>query len=277
MEKKKLIVATDFTPVAESAINHASLTASFLSAEVHLVHIIADESEREAAEAKLEEERKLVLDVDHHIPVYTHALVGNIYDTIPTFATEIHANFIFMGTHGMSGMQFITGSKALKVVKESTVPFVITQDKNGHSEGFKNIIVPITLDVQTKQKLRYAVKISRYFRSTLHLVAAGETDEDFSRKVTLNMKFAINFLREEKVDFTTQHSKNIGNKFLQDILEIVKEKNGDLITIMNMSDTGILNLFGSHFEQDLITNESKIPVMLINPFEDALITGSYSS
>lgn len=277
MEKKRLIVATDFTPVAESAINHASLTASFLSAEVHLVHIIESEDGREDAEAKLEEERKMVLDVDHHIPVFTHALVGNIYDTIPTFANEIHANFIFMGTHGMSGMQFITGSKALKVVKESRVPFIITQDKNGNKEGFKNIVVPITLDVQTKQKLSYAVKISRYFRSTLHLVAAGETDEDFSRKVTLNMKFAINYLREEKVSFTTQHSKNIGNKFLLDILDVVKEKDGDLITIMNMSDTGILNLFGSHFEQDLITNESKIPVMLINPFDGTMITSSFSA
>lgn len=277
MEKKKLIVATDFSPVAESAINHASLTASFLSAEVHLVHIIESEDEREVAEEKLEVERKMVLAIDHHIPVYIHALVGNIYDTIPTFAQNNHAHFIFMGTHGMSGMQFITGSKALKVVKESKVPFIITQDKTGHNEGFKNIIVPITLDIQTKQKLRYAVHISRYFRSTLHLVAAGETDEDFSRKVTLNMKFAINFLREKKVDFTTQHSKNIGSKFLNDILQVAEEKKGDLITIMNMSDTGILNLFGSHFEQDLITNVSKIPVMLVNPFDGTMITSAFSS
>lgn len=277
MEKKRLIVATDFTPVAASAINHASLTASFLSAEVHLVNIISSENEREASEARLEEERKLVTNVDRHIPVYTHSLVGNIFETIPQFAEDNHAHFIFMGTHGMSGMQFITGSKALKVVKESKVPFIITQDQNGHAEGFKNIIVPITLDVQTKQKLRYAVHISRYFRSTLHLVAAGETDEDFSRKVTLNMKFAINFLREKKVDFTTHKSKNIGNKFLKDILQIVEEKNGDLITVMNMSDTGILNLFGSHFEQDLITNEKKTPVMLINPFDGTIITGAFSS
>ena len=278
MEKKKIVVATDFTSIGATAVNHAAVTAKYLSAKIHVVHIVSSDLEKESVMANMEEEKANILAVDHHIDVQLEVLVGNIYDTITEYAEEIHAHMIFMGTHGMSGMQFITGSKALKVVKSSKVPFVITQELKGKTDvGYKNILVPITLDVQTKQKLRYAVHISRYLDSTIHLIAAGETDEDFSRKVKLNMKYAINFLKEKNIDFTTTASKNIGSKFLEDILVLGEEKDADLITIMNLSDTGILSLFGSHFEQQLITNKSQIPVMLVNPFDGTIISGAFSS
>jgi signal transduction histidine kinase len=45
---------------------------------------------------------------------------------------------------------------------------------------------------------------------------------------------------------------------------VVEASNADLISIINHEDA-VGALFGSSFEQQLITNKSEIPVMVINP------------
>jgi hypothetical protein len=55
--------------------------------------------------------------------------VGSVYEDIGDAAAEIDADLIIMGTHGMRGMQFITGSRALRVITSSSVPFVVVQER----------------------------------------------------------------------------------------------------------------------------------------------------
>ncbi|MGB0166140.1 MAG: universal stress protein [Luteibaculum sp.] len=276
MSKKKLLVATDFTPVAECAINHAAYTAKATESEVWLIHIIADESDRSEAERKLDEQVALVKAIGNKIPVETVVRSGNIYDDIKGFAEEIHASLIFMGTHGMKGMQFITGSNALKVVKESQVPFIIVQEKLMKDGGYDDIVVPITLDSTTKQKFAYAAALGSYFNATIHLITAYEPDEDYGHRVKLNLKYASKFFTERDVKHTINYSQQSGTKFADEIAELGREKNADLITIMNMSDMGIFNRLGSQLEQRVITNKEKIPVLIVNPKDSTVYSGVFS-
>ena len=39
-EKKKILVPTDFTKVADCAMNHAAKLAETMDAEMHIVHIV---------------------------------------------------------------------------------------------------------------------------------------------------------------------------------------------------------------------------------------------
>ncbi len=276
MSKKKILVATDFTKVAECAINHAAYTAKATNSEVWLIHIISDEDQRSEAERKLDQEIRLVKEIHFDIPVETVVRSGNIYDDIKGFAEEIHASLIFMGTHGMKGMQFITGSNALKVVKESQVPFIIVQEKLMKEGGYDDIIVPITLDSSTKQKFAYAAALGSYFNATIHLITAYEPDEDYGQRVKLNLKYASNFFSERDVKHTITHGKHSGAKFGDEIAEIGKEKNADLITVMNMSDIGIFNRLGSQLEQRVITNKEKIPVLVVNPKDSTVYSGVFA-
>jgi hypothetical protein len=50
-----------------------------------------------------------------------------------------------MGTHGAHGWQHITGSHALKVVTNSTTPFVIVQEARINKSGYDDIVVPLDL------------------------------------------------------------------------------------------------------------------------------------
>ena len=118
---KKIIVPTDFTKVADCALNHASTMALSMGAEIHLLHIVANKEDVDEARTK----RAIVVErakgAGVKAPLFPLVRVGSVYEDIGTAANEIGAGLIIMGTHGMRGMQFITGSRALRVITNSTV------------------------------------------------------------------------------------------------------------------------------------------------------------
>src|SRR5690606_18430409 len=124
--KKKLIVPYDFSEVADNAIHHALVVARDVNAEVHNLHVVSKKDEIKGAKNKLDTAVAAAKKSSHapDIEMINHVRVGNIFDDIADFAVEIGAELIFMGTHGATGWQHITGSHALKVVTSSPAPFV---------------------------------------------------------------------------------------------------------------------------------------------------------
>ena len=122
---KTFVVAHDFSPVADNALEHALTTAKFLNAKVLVLHVVAKQKDIAAAEATL---IKIISGIKTDVRVEPKVRVGNIFEDISEFAAEHHTELIFMGTHGTKGWQHITGSNALKVVTSSSVPFIIVQN-----------------------------------------------------------------------------------------------------------------------------------------------------
>ena len=56
-----------------------------------------------------------------------------------------------------------------------------------------------------------------------------------------------------------------GKDFEDAIVKYAVSQNCDLIAIMNMDDGFLGNLFGDSSEQELITNDAQIPVLIANP------------
>ena len=51
---KKILVPTDFTKVAECALNHAGSLAARMNAEIHVLHIVSDKDYLEEARTRLQ-------------------------------------------------------------------------------------------------------------------------------------------------------------------------------------------------------------------------------
>ncbi|MCB9223712.1 MAG: universal stress protein [Crocinitomicaceae bacterium] len=265
--KKKLIVPYDFTEVADCALRHALVTGKVVHAEVHALHVVSKKDEIKDAREKLE---KATADAKNssaakEVDLVCHVRVGNIFDDIADFAVEIGAELIFMGTHGATGWQHITGSHALKVVTSSPAPFVITQDTEIDSEGYNDIVVPLDLHKETKQKLTLVANIAQYFSSRVHVVIPDESDEFLKHTVKANIVFANKFFNERGIDVTTTLAPSSG--FDKEVVKHAVKVNADLIAIMNLQKNQLLGLFGSNHEQYMITNEAGIPVLIVNPID----------
>lgn len=268
--KNLIIVPTDFSPVAKNALDHALGLAKVIDGEIVLLHVVAKDKEIPTAEAKLnsicEEARQ-----KSGVSVEGKIRIGNIFDDIGAAASELKAKLIVMGTHGVKGMQHIMGSYAVKVITHSAVPFIVVQER-GFRNGYKNLVLPFDLSKDSKQKLNLAVGIAKVFNSKVHIIHSIESDEFLSNAIKNNVMFAQSELRKNGIEFDVKAASEKGN-FVKQFLNYAAANDADLIAIVNSQEVGIPELMAGTDERNIITNEAKIPVMIINPVKTS-ISGS---
>ena len=263
MSLKSILVPTDFTKEAHTAINHAVELANTINGEVILLHVVESKDDVEPAKAKLAQEQKIAHEMEGSVPVKTMIRIGNIFNDIGDAAAEINASLIIMGTHGASGWQKVAGSHALKVVTNSSVPFVIVQNDLMHVGGYDKIMIPLDLHNETKQKLEIVADMAKYFGSEVHIFTPKETDEFLSNKLNGNIAWAKKYLAGKGIKSAT-HVSEKGN-FVKNMVSAAKDLDIDLISIMNLQKNSLMGMFGSSYEQSIITNEAQIPVLCVNP------------
>ena len=271
--KTKLLVPTDFTNEAHSAIQHAVKLGVIVQAEVILLNVVKDKSDIPAATSKLKEEENWAKKVNHQIEVRSIVRVGNIFDDIGDAASELGVSLIIMGTHGASGWQKITGSYALKVITNSSVPFIVVQDQLMNDTGYDSIVVPLDLNNETKQKLEMVASIAHYFDSEVHLITPNESDEFLSNKLKANRIWAAKYLKGKNVKFTTQIVDD-GDNLLEGVFKLSKKVEADLIAIMNLQKNSLMGVLGSSYQQEIIANKAKVPVLCLNPLKSTIASGS---
>lgn len=265
MNAKTYIVPHDFTEVANVALNHAIATAKPLNGEVYLLHVVGKDKDIAAAEKKLDE---IIKEHDSSVKLIPTVRVGNIFEDIGEFAAEKHAELIFMGTHGTQGWQHLTGMNALKVITRSSIPFVIVQEKTAKDDGYENIIVPLDLNKETKQKLAIVANIAKYFNSRVHVITPEETDEFLRHQVKANIVFAKKYFAERDVEVTTTLAPASG--FDKEVIKHAVKMDGDLIAIMNLNKGSLLGVISASHEEYIITNDAQIPVLIMNPIEGSM-------
>jgi nucleotide-binding universal stress UspA family protein len=251
--------------------------AQTTQSKISLVHIVPKSDMLTEAKEKLRIAKEMALN-ELKFEVDTIARVGSIYEDIADLALELDANLIVMGTHGLRGLQFITGSRALRIVTSADVPFLIVQEKEVGENGYDDIVVPLDLHKETKQKLRIVANTAKYFKSRVHLIVPGETDEFLRNQVERNLKYAQNYFSDKNIPCTAKISKLKSDDFDDAILEYAQEIDADLISIMNIAGSSLSNLIGGNYVQNIITNKAEIPVLVLNPKETTTssIFGAYT-
>lgn len=262
---KKILVPTDFTKVADCALNHAATMAASMGADVHLLHVVADQDDVAEAKTRLEQAIKRDQALYPKLRMVPEIRLGSVYEDIGTTASEIGAGLIIMGTHGMRGMQFITGSRALRVITNSTVPFIIVQERAIKPTGYQQIVVPLDLQKESRQKLTLVADMAKYFKCKVHLVVPQEKDEFLHHQLENHLKFANGYLKERGIPHESHILEEDSADFVSGVIRYAVRVDADLITIVNMLQNSIFGVLGVPNEQEVITNEPQIPVMCMNP------------
>lgn len=262
MKTKNFIVPHDFTKVANVALEHAIATAKQVNAKINVLHVVSKEKDIKDAEIQLKE---ILSKFDSPVDLIPNVRIGSIFEDIGDFAAEKGAEMIFMGTHGVQGWQHITGSNALKVINSSSVPFIIVQEKGPKETGYDDIVVPLDLHKETKQKLVLVADIATYFNSRVHVITPDETDEFLKKQVKANVLFANKFFSERNIEVTTTvvPSHNFENEIIKHAVIV----GGDLIAIMNLNKNNLLGVLTANHEVALMSNVAQVPVLIMNPLE----------
>lgn len=260
----KVLVPHDFSDVADTAISHATMVAKSFSGEVVLLHVISSEKARNTAEEKLKEISENASNT-YSCKVSYEIRKGSIFDRIPEVADEIKAMLIVMGTHGIKGIQHLTGSYALKVIGHSKVPFIVNQSKKSGGT-IKDLVLPIKFSDETKSKLSITASIAKHFKAVVHIFISNETDEFIATKVNRELTFAKHYFDERGVKYEVERAPEHGN-YLSQMIDYANDIDADMIAIVNSSgDGGFLpDLFKGSGEIEVINNKYNIPVIVMNP------------
>ncbi|ALO15957.1 universal stress protein [Salinivirga cyanobacteriivorans] len=272
MERKSILVTWDFTEVSEYALQHAIRIAKIVDNDITLIHIVKNEKESAGATKKLDEVA-FTTDIKYGVKPSTIVKEGSIFHTISEVASEIEANMVIMGTHGMRGMQKLTGSWALKVIAGSFVPFVVVQSPPSESP-FNKIVVPINFKNENKEQIPWVIYLARYYRSKILFFKDSISDNHLSMRTNRNLMFAKKMLNQYNINYEILENRS-KEKFADATITFAKENQADLIVVMTTKNIGFKDYMMGANEQYIIANSAKIPVMCINPREDLRKYGGF--
>jgi nucleotide-binding universal stress UspA family protein len=276
MEKKReniVLVPTDFTKVADYAIDHAAGIARLINGKVAILHVINKETkaylkkEHLTDEAINEKLKSIAESVEkkYNVKLDYIAEEGSIFTTIAKVTEKIRARIVVMGTHGKVGVQHFVGSFALKVIESSAVPVIVLQEKE-FGKGYNDIVLPIDENIESKQKVDWAIHIAKIFNSTVHLFGIKYNDEFLSNKVNNNIAQIKNIMSKNGIKYTEKISSDTGS-FAKGIIVYADYIKADLIMVMTNPHQLLPSFMLSKWAEHVIFNPSKIPTLCVNPVE----------
>jgi len=260
---KPILIPTDFTVIAQYAIELAVPFARLTGTGIVLVHIVKKTTEIPDATAKVELEADKA-SRDHGVQVTGIVREGSIFSTIGETVTELDASLVLMGTHGIKGMQKLTGSWALKVLITSKVPIIVVQT-NPRKRSIEKIVFPVDFKRENREKIGWAYYVARLFNSKVYILRSEPArDRKIEQGIRTNLSFTEKFLRSKNIEFDVSVAKGEGS-FANETLQFAEDLDADLILITTTKGISRVDFVLGASEEGVITNSANIPVMCVNP------------
>ena len=286
MSVSKILVPIDFSEQSMLALGQALNLAKIKNSNVVLLSVIKEQSiiqslfyddRSDNLKNKLKEKLdNIALDYSKKYMVNIDTMVskGKIYEKINEVSEMISVDLIIMGTNGSQGRKSkIIGSNAEKVVRLSRSPVITIKGKD-HRDGCKNIILPLDLEKETKEKVTYGLEYARYWDATIRVVSVVVRDnQEIRQRLLKNINQVKKFIDNAGVKCTAELIEGEKKQTLGDfIFDYEKKFDADLIMIMTKKEELSLSNNISVTARYIINN-SEIPVMSIRPKESRYITG----
>ena len=207
---KHILVPTDFSDNAWTAVKYAMFLFEKVRCEIHLLHVdssrhssvnssmgaaldrSAQDSE-ELMEALSDRIEREPLNVKHRF--HNHISHNQFVDAIRAAVQEYHVEYNVMGTKGASGFKEMTiGSHAGDVITKVKCPVLVVPEKAGNVRP-NEIAFPTDFNINYKKKvLDTLIDILQISHASLKVVHVGQTEADLSAHQRQNKEFLETYL-----------------------------------------------------------------------------------
>lgn len=274
-----ILVPVDYSEQSIIALEQAISLSKVFHSEIHVLSVLnedfslsklfddSDTAEMDKrAKAKLNDFLKAKSE-EFGIELKGIQVHGKVYEQVVNTADVLDAQFIVMGTAGTPTLKkkFI-GSNALRVVRESHKPVITIKGKH-HRKGCQNIVLPLDLTKETREKVAKAIEFAKRFGSIVRVVSVLMTNDEFVvNRLTRQLDQVKKYIEEQGVVCTAEIVRDTkGDNTLADsIIDYSNKCKGDLIMIMTQQETDFTDFFIGSAAQGII-NGSDIPVLSIIP------------
>lgn len=280
-KKNTILVPVDFSDIAANALSHAIQVAKHFNNNLALLHVVEESGlpgflsfgkENSATKLMLHqaagELEKMAADIKakHNIECKVVSKSGRIYKVIAETATELGCDSIIMGSNGAAGFEQIIGSNASRVISHSEVPVVVIKPQVGDFKAYHNIVFPLDLTLESRQKVKWAIHLGKAYNSTISIVTYKVGDEFLNNKMTLGLRQVERLLDENGIKYTVEVLEELEGNWAAATLSYAEKINADLLMIMTQSeDKAFSEYIIGTFAQQIVNKSTTVPVMCINP------------
>ncbi|HVB99989.1 MAG TPA: universal stress protein [Candidatus Dormibacteraeota bacterium] len=193
-----IVVATDFSPASDRALNYALAIARRYESHVYVAHAIRPDlytlTPPEASVGMVElvhqaaEQEMAELLISGRLREVPHQAVieeGDVWTVLSRLASVHNADLIVLGTHGRTGFEkMFLGSVAERVFRLSQLPVLtvgpgVTKAAPGEVE-LKNIVYATDFSENSRRALPYALSLAEEQQASLTLLHVVENTEELA-------------------------------------------------------------------------------------------------
>ncbi len=267
---KNIIVPVDFSDTSEHALKVAAQLAKKHNAKLHVLHMLelSDSLINVTSSSKTNEtlfmlkyaekqfdaflNKKYLDGVEYDAVVKQH----KVYNEVDQIASELEADLIIMGSHGKSiGNNWITGSNAEKMVRNSATPVMILKE-DPDEVSFKKVLYASDLSDESIPALKRALELFEILGSEVELVYVSTPEGNFLS--TWDFQDRKSKFEEEtniqKLICINDYSIESG------IINYANQSGADVIATSTHARKGISHFLNGSISEDL-ANYSSLPVM----------------
>lgn len=270
----RILIPTDFSAVANNALNFAIDLAKKTGAHIHVLHVkhvpimdasfpaetyqnYLDEIDN-AAKKGMEEIEKNMLKTSG-VKYDMQTVMGFVNDELQYFVKKYDVDLIVMGTTGASGLQEIfIGSNAASVVSKSEVPVMVIPPSATHSD-FKHILYSSDYNEPEFPAVSRLIYFADLYHSKITVLHV-KTEYDFYMNTERNF-FKRNRENISHHDITVVNMDKI--ETIDAINQLIDEKKVDLLVLAKHNRSWFDRLFHRSFSKRMAFH-TKIPLLVLN-------------
>lgn len=265
-ERGILLIPIDFTEQSVLAVKQAYNLAKYTHSKIVLLHAY-----EKAGEEKYDELKALTkqTETEGGVPTEFMNVKGNIYSEVPKVAQEIGATLVMAGIESHMSAKNIIGASASKMIRECECPVITIRGKE-HRDGCENILLPLDLSRESREKVDVAVQFAHYFGASIRILAVFSlSDAAYENQLLAYSHQVKQYIKGKGISCS---NKSIASDSVADtIVEYANKIEADLIIIMNKPNLSIKEFF-SGTEAQKVVDVSNLPVMTINPTKKESLT-----
>lgn len=265
-ERGVILIPIDFTKQSLLAIKQSYNLAKYTHSRLVLLHTYENPGEESAdALTKLTKQTEQ----ESGVPTEFRNVQGDIYIETHKVAAEINATLIIVGLESQMKFRNIIGSSASKLIRKAPCP-VITIRGNDHRDGCENILLPLDLSAETREKVDSAIQFAQYFGASIRILGVfNPHDSAYENKLLAYSHQVKQFIKSKGISCTNKSMPT--NNVAETIVDYAEKIEADLIMIMNKPHLNVAEFFNGTDAQRVV-DISNVPVMTIQPVKRESMT-----
>ncbi|MGZ3883831.1 MAG: universal stress protein, partial [Bacteroidia bacterium] len=203
------------------------------------------------------------------VPIEFMNVKGDIYTETDRVAEEIKATLIVVGLESHMKFKDIFSSSASKLIRKAPCPIITIRGKE-HRDGCENILLPLDLSTESREKVDIAVQFAHYFGASIRILSVfSPSDLAYENQLLAYAHQVKQFIKGKGISCT---NKSIASDHIAEtVVEYANKIESDLIMIMNKPGLNVKEFFSGTATQHIV-DISNIPVMTVHPMKRESMT-----